>query len=158
MINNLLKINGDDIIVQSIGAFLGFLFALILALVSSFIKRRIEISKIKKSLRIELYRVLKAFDEHPDQLMSYSTPFWDSLLSTGLLLNFSILPTKKTINDFLTPIGVVFAEIKILDELEKSIYLTTNAITNEVKRKRATIHKQIENLKFMKSFIAKQSQ
>ena len=159
MINNLLEINWDDIIVQSIGAFLGFLFALILALISYFINRRIEISKIKRSLRIELNGIINDFDNNSWQLLSYSTPFWDSILSTGSLLSFSVLSTKKSITDFLIPIGEVYAEIKLLDELEKSIYLETNAttITNEVKNKRAIIRNQIVNLEFMKSFIEKQT-
>ena len=159
MINNFLAIDFDDIIVQSIGAFLGFLFALILALISSFINRRIEIAKIKRSLRIELYGILKDFDNNNGQLLSYSTPFWDSILSTGSLLSFSVLSTKKAIKDFLIPIGEVYAEIKLLDKLEESIYLETNArtITNEVKNKRAIIHNQIVNLAFMKAFIEKQT-
>ena len=155
MVNNLLEIAWDDIFVQGIGAFLGFLSALLLAIITSFIKRRVEISKIKRSLRIELKGILDDFNNKRNSLLSYSTPFWDSLLSTGSLLSFSVFPTKNTIRDFLRPIGEVYAEIKLLDELEKSVYLTTKKVTNEIKNKRATIATQIKNLKFMKNFIEK---
>lgn len=147
-----ITINPQNIIEEGIGAFFGFLFALISAGIIAFINRRIEVNKLKSSLRIELGGV-KDDLTNPDNatiLLSYSTPFWDSIISTGSWLNFTILARRRSIKRFLEPVGKVYAKIKLLDELEKSVSLTSNTVSPNIIGKRIAICNDVNNLYFMK--------
>ena len=88
-----------------------------------------------------------------DKLLFYSTPFWDSIISTGSWLSFSILARKKIIKNFLDPVGQVYAKIKMLDELEKSVSIVNGNVTIEIKSLRKDICSSIDELIFMKTLL-----
>jgi len=114
--SNSLNINRNSIIEQAIGAFFGFVLALLSAWLTAFVAKRIKIYKLRKRVYIELAEVYNGItpSEHNATLLYYDCPIWDSIISSGILLDIGN-------NAFLQPLGEIYGQLNILRDLEQKM-------------------------------------
>jgi hypothetical protein len=135
------------IIEQVIGAFLGFVLALLGAWLTTFIVKRIKIHNLKKRAYLELAEVYysKKYEKNQYTLLYYDHPIWDSIISTGVLLEIGD-------NAFLQSLVSIYARLEILKELEQKM-VSENEEQNpssDILKKRKKLATDIQNSEYFK--------
>ena len=141
LIISFIEINGSSIIVQAIGAFIGFALALVGAWFSRKIAKKRKIRSLKKRVYSELTEVYCAIKspEYKNTLLHYDLPIWDSVISSATLLDIGD-------NAFLQSLVAIYGRLKILKYSEHKI-LSENEEqkpAHEVLKKRENLVKFIE--------------
>jgi hypothetical protein len=106
-------VDGIVIIEQAIGAFFGFVLALLSAWLTAFIVKRVKIHNLKKRAYLELAEVYDSIESDKNKLtlLYYDHPIWDSIISSGILLDIGD-------NAFLQSLVNIFGRLEILKKLE----------------------------------------
>ena len=149
----------DKIVIleQAIGAFFGVIPALFGAWITTGIVKRIKICNLKKRAYLELAEVYQSivFDKNQYTLLYYDHPIWDSIISSGILLDISD-------NAFLQSLVNIYGPLKILKELELKM-ASENEDQNpsndvlEKRKKIVTIIQNSEHFKYINKMNGKLS-
>jgi len=143
------------IIEQAIGAFFGFVFALLSAWLTTFIVKRIKIYNLKKRAYLELAELYRSIQPDRNQytLFYYDHPIWDSIISSGILLDIND-------NALLQSLINIYGRLEILKELELKM-MSENEEQNpssdvlEKRKKLATDIQKLKNFEYINKIVNK---
>lgn len=103
-----------DVWVSFIGAFLGFLFALLSEMIISKIVGKQEIKSYMRNIRKELQAVYEALEEHKDSRdlsLMFDLPIWEAFVLSGEI--------RELLNtSFYVDLLTVYSKLKKANELE----------------------------------------
>jgi len=116
MLNYICEISRNGIVEQAIGAFLGFVFALLSAWITAIIAKRIKICTLRKRVYTELAEVYFCITsrENNETLLYYDCPIWDSIIASAMLLEMGD-------NAFLQPLVEIYGRLNILRGQEQKM-------------------------------------
>ena len=135
-------INVNNIVVQAIGAFIGFALALVGAWITKKIAKKMKIRSLKKRVYLELNDMYSAIKSPANKstLLYYDFPIWSSVISSAILLDIED-------HMFIQSIVAIYGRLIILKDSESKI-LSDNQErkpTDEILKQRDNLVKFIEN-------------
>jgi len=108
-----LKINFTDLMIVLVGSAFGFIFALVVAVIATKAQRHFRIKTMRNNLEFELNLMYMRINASN---FLWSTPIWNSLISTG-----DLLLLKKKDEDYYTSVQLIYSEIHVLDQAGASL-------------------------------------
>jgi len=116
-------ISMSDIISAAIGGFFGFGFSLLVEAVVTHIMNRRNIRRCIRNIRSEIHEIVSVLESNKDQFTSrlvYSTPIWETVLQTGIILYFLKKTYYHTIISFYSAINCL-SQIEV--DIESEAYI-----------------------------------
>jgi len=127
-----------ELLYAFVGSFFGFLFALYTQWRFELINKKHKKKNVSDSIYLELTQVLKDIKPNFTEIEIYETPIWQSIVSTGFILEF-LEYERSWYNDCFD----IYHKVGKLRELEKYAYGNPVYYSKDVLEKRRELAKDI---------------